>query len=375
MTNGNDVGRAKRAAFAEAAEWDVGNLGQDAPEYLWGAAEGLPVPSIGVTRIPRCSRVEYATPGCPLVPCDEQAEIRWTRGTDLATGADIWVPAVMAMPELADRVPAEGFWHRVPAGYAVHADPDVALSAALRRAAEHDAIEVMWSQRLPLPLVGRDRYSEQCIAVLASCQAQDVKALTFDATTDIGVPTAFTLFIAGDNPWMMHRIVSATGVTLDLAAEKSLVDGFSRLSCARPARAVKMRFRDFTDPEDGMAFMGVRDRAPAFDFLVNGCEDRTPRSRPGLPEDPTECIRWLTDILAARKMQVVAVDRTTPELARAGLTAYSAVVPGLQPMSGLPLARFRGHPRLYHAPVAMGYRSLPEEYLNPWPQPCTWEPA
>jgi ribosomal protein S12 methylthiotransferase accessory factor len=66
---------------------------------------------------------------------------------------------------------------------------------------------------------------------------------------------------------------------------------------------------------------------------------------------------------------VVVVDRTTDELRRAGLTAVAAIIPDLQPMTLHPLARYLGHPRLYSAPLAMGYRSLREEEINPWPQP------
>lgn len=68
-------------------------------------------------------------------------------------------------------------------------------------------------------------------------------------------------------------------------------------------------------------------------------------------------------------MPVLAVDRSHAELRSVGLTAVNVVIPDLQPMSLLPLAQFRAHPRLYRAPAAMGFPVHSEEELNPWPQP------
>jgi ribosomal protein S12 methylthiotransferase accessory factor len=73
--------------------------------------------------------------------------------------------------------------------------------------------------------------------------------------------------------------------------------------------------------------------------------------------------------LSGKGMQVLAVNCTTRELAAVGLTAVNVIIPDLQPMSLLPLAQYRAHPRLYSAPLLMGYPSLPEEELNPWPVP------
>jgi ribosomal protein S12 methylthiotransferase accessory factor len=66
---------------------------------------------------------------------------------------------------------------------------------------------------------------------------------------------------------------------------------------------------------------------------------------------------------------LVAVDLTTPDVARRGITVVRAVVPGAQPIgfgrNGLRL----GGRRLYEAPVRMGYASseTTEASLNPDP--------
>ena len=66
-------------------------------------------------------------------------------------------------------------------------------------------------------------------------------------------------------------------------------------------------------------------------------------------------------------MDAYAVDLTTDEARRAGLVVVRVLIPGLQPLSFNQLAQFRGHPRLYDAPRAMGHTSHVEEELNPFP--------
>jgi ribosomal protein S12 methylthiotransferase accessory factor len=115
--------------------------------------------------------------------------------------------------------------------------------------------------------------------------------------------------------------------------------------------------------------MAAPSRLGAFDFLVNDAQKRRNPERLTLPESPSAMLAWLVGTLSRQGMSVIGVDRTTYELATAGLTAVSVVVPELQPMSLWPSAQYRGHHRLYSAPALMGYRSHPEEELSTWPIP------
>jgi ribosomal protein S12 methylthiotransferase accessory factor len=85
--------------------------------------------------------------------------------------------------------------------------------------------------------------------------------------------------------------------------------------------------------------------------------------------DEQQGLRRIIKVLSDASMEVIAVNRTTRELAAAGLVAVVVIVPKLQPMSLNPLVQFRAHPRLYSAPAKMGFRVLAEHELNPSPQP------
>ena len=71
-------------------------------------------------------------PECLFVPFDPSAEIRWVRGVDLATAAEVWVPAVMACYRLGNVRRQEGFWYRISTGCAVHTDPVEALVRGMK---------------------------------------------------------------------------------------------------------------------------------------------------------------------------------------------------------------------------------------------------
>jgi ribosomal protein S12 methylthiotransferase accessory factor len=355
-------------AIAEAAErYAAGDfLGET---IRWARAAELDGAVVDLTSVPRCSARELAVDGCPLAPIDPDATIRWVRGTDLATGQPTWIPAVMACYRLRNPRPGERFWYRISTGYAVHTDPVEALVGGICEVIERDAVAVTWLQRLALPLVPVQRLSEFAAELLDWCERHFVETYLFDATSDMAVPTVYCLQIAEFDTVMRQAVSCGTGRTITAAVDKALLEIMRYRLPASDSHQAPAEFRDFSDIADGAVFMGRPEMAPAFDFLIAGAQLRATPQRSPLPEAPVEALAAITRTLADRGMRAVAVDRTSAELAEAGLTAVCVVIPELQPMSLLPLAQYRAHPRLYEAPLLMGYPSAAEEELNPWPQP------
>lgn len=359
--------QARLVAIAEAAErYAAGDL---AGETVWAKACELDGAVVDLTSIPRCSTRELSVDGCPLRPFDPDAEMRWVRGTDLVSGELTWVPAVMACYQLRDVRDAERFWLRISTGCAVHTDPVEALVRSICEVIERDAIAITWLQQLTLPVIPRSTWSERIMTLLDWCDRHFVEAFLFDATTDMGVPTVYCLKIAEFDTRLRQVVSCATARTTTAAAEKALLETLRyRCSDAELPEPVK-EFRDFSDISDGAIYMGQAEMAAKFDFLIRNARQRTAPVREPLPQDAGEALAVLTNTLASKGMQAVAVDYTSRELAAVGLTATCVIIPQLQPMSVFPLAQYRAHPRLYEAPQLMGYHSYREEELNPWPQP------
>jgi len=362
----DDDALARTVAVAEAAERYAGRE-HDIPVMRCAAAD-LEGPVIDLARLPRCSDREYADPGCPLTPFDPAAPIGWVYGTDLHTFERTWVPAVMACYGARPRSAAERFWYQISTGYAVHTDPVEAVLRAIMELIERDAIAILWLQQLSLPRVHDSLLTASSRYLLDWSARHFVETLIFDATSDLGVPTAYCLQVSEHDPLAAQSVSCATGRTITEAAEKALVDTVTVRSICYTDEPLVEDYRKFGSIFEGARFMARPERADAFSFLTDA-PARWQDPPPPVPAGAVASLSWLLRALAQADMQVITVDRTTDELRRVGLTAVAAIIPDLQPMTLHPLARYLGHPRLFSAPAKLGYRSRPEEEINPWPQP------
>jgi ribosomal protein S12 methylthiotransferase accessory factor len=362
-----DPVKARLIAIAEAAErYSATDFQQP---VVWAPYRELDGTALDPRRIPRCSARELMAPGCPLGTFSPGPPIRWVRGIDLTTGIPTWLPAVMAFYGLNDTAPAERFWYRISTGFAVHSDPVEALVRGICEVIERDALMITWLQRLRLPVVSDDRLSSSAQDLLAWSRRHFIDTYLFDATTDMGVPAIFCLQLAPHDARRAQLVSCATARSIGSAVDKVLMEACQSHFIDHDSDDPPADFADFYDLVDSANYMAMPSRAPAFSFLVDGARRRVAPERENMPDSPLEFLDRLIATLSAKDMQVLAVDRTTCELAEAGLTAVNVVIPDLQPMSLLPLAQYRAHPRLYSAPVQMGYPSLKEEELNPWPVP------
>lgn len=367
-TFGDDE-EARLVAIAEGAERYSG--GPFNESMKWAAYRELDGAALDPLRIPRCSAAELSVPGCPLRPLDPDAPMRWISGVDLASGVATWVPGVMACYGLLDLAPSERFWYRISTGYAVHTDPVEALVRGICEVIERDAIAVSWLQKLPLPSVADRHLSGHAIRLLDWSRRHFIDTYLFDATTDMAVPTVFCLQVAPYDLRAAHVLGCATGRSIQSAAQRALLEACTGRTYFYPDVEPLENFGDFTSIGDGCRYMASPSRAAAFGFLLDGARDRIAPEHKPLPRNSRATLAWLVTALSRKGMHAIAVNRTTRELTMADLTAISVVIPDLQPMSLLPLAQYRAHPRLYAAPELMGYPSLTEEELNPWPVPYT----
>lgn len=359
---------ARFIAIAEGAERYTGTDVLGEPR-IWATANELEGECLEPWRYPRCSEREHAHPKCPMTRFDPARPIRWSRGVDLVSGELTWVPAVMGCYGLHDAVPAESFTYRISTGYAVHTDPIEAVVRGIYEVVERDMVALTWLQRLPLPLLGAEYFSENVSQMIEWNRRRFVETYLFNATSDLQIPTVYCLVSADHAARGVRLISAATGGNLTRAAEKALSEMVGLSESKHEVQEIRENFEDFRDLADGAHYMGVPERAGAFDFLLDGADNRRPGNGPILPDNPRQALVKLITIFAGAGMRPVALDRTTSELADVGLTSVSVVIPDLQPMSLHPLAQFKGHSRLYTAPALMGYPVRTEEELCLWPIP------
>ncbi|WP_164465893.1 YcaO-like family protein [Actinoplanes teichomyceticus] len=365
---GVDPERSALVAVAEALE-RYANCVYDERQFIWATADELGPEALDPDTLPRCSEAEFADPDCPVTRPDRAARMRWVRGVHLGTGEPRWVPAVLVYMHLPAHA-GERFTRPISTGSAAHPDPAVAVCGALCEVIERDAISITWLQRLALPRLELDTVSPQLQRYLDLSAGRDVTVHLFDATTDVGIPTVYGVSVAPDHPTCRTVVSCATGLDPQVAAAKAICETVSERIALHGTPPPGEDVRAFGGVSDGAAYMSAPQRAAAFDFLLDSPARRRISAMPTLSTgDPVADLRLVSARLAACELDAYIVDLTPDEALRTGMTVVRAVVPGLQPLSFSYLARYLGHPRLYQAPVRMGYPSRPEAELNAWPQP------
>jgi ribosomal protein S12 methylthiotransferase accessory factor len=288
----------------------------------------------------------------------------------LLDGKIMYIPAVMVYAGTSYANTEEQFWFPISTGCAAHVSYLRAVLAGIYEVIERDAISVVWLQKLALPRIELDyippelepywqRY-ESCLG--------DLEHHFFDATSDLGIPTVYCVQVAKHNPGVSQIVACSTGSSIVTAVAKVMRDTVPLRFALQTARKPPDEWDDFTDLLHGASYMCHPDSAAAFDFLLNA-RTRTKLDGIRTTPDEKEALHQILRILRQKKMQTYIVDLSTDEAIRCGMRVVRVIIPGLQPLSFRYRARFLGHPRLYEAPVSMGYRALPEQDLNHWPQP------
>lgn len=364
-----DLGRIR--AIAEGLE-RYSSCVFDERQFIWATAEELGDEALDLNTVPRCSPAELAHPRCPLLAPNKRAPIRWVRGVSLLDARPVWIPGVMAYLKLAMLSAGERFHLPISTGCATHVTVEQALLAGVGEVIERDSISLVWLQQLELPRIELDEVPPSLGGYLErnARSANGVETLFFDATTEVGVPTVYSLGVSPQNETLAALVMCSTELDAATAIAKIIREAASsRIAMLQP-RPVPESWDDFTDVMHGAAFMGRPAQLPAFDFLRHSTGRRRLSDMPVLATgDARRDLAGLLRRLRARGMEAFAVDLTTDEAVRAGMRVVKVIIPALQPLSFSYRARYLGHPRLYEAPRLMGHPVRSEAKINHWPQP------
>ncbi|MEU6867098.1 YcaO-like family protein [Streptomyces sp. NPDC046876] len=366
---GTDPQRARAISIAEALErYSSCVLPKD---LVWATAEELGDRAADITGFPQLSSTELAHPNCPLTLPDPAEPIRWTTAWSLTEGRPVMVPAVSVWLHIPPLTPGERFTMPISTGCATHTDINRALLNGICEVVERDSIALTWLQRLPLPRIEFDNASEELTRSLREVERKGIRTTFYDATSELGIPTLYSLDEDPRSERVRHVVMCATDLDPDQAAVKMLRETASSRIALAAAEPPPASLDDFHSVFHGATYMGVAERAGAYDFLR--AEDNGVRPFSALPRPSTgdagEDLQLVLQRLKDRGMDVYAVEMTTAEAREVGFRVIRVIIPQLMPLSFSHRARYLGHPRLYDGPRAMGYPAHAEADLNPWPQP------
>lgn len=362
--------QARTRAIGEAAERYCAAV-YDEHTLLLDCFDNLKSFAINPTEFALFSDKQYQEKDFPFCPFTGQTRINWTWGYSVVRRAPVLVPAAFVFRPYWPVGGETPIGLPPSTGLACGDSFGAAALSGLYEVVERDAIMIMWMNRLPAPRLPLSLYSASLPADWL--QNSDFHLSVHDITTDIGIPTRFCLAIDKRQERPFVSCGASTRFRSEAALEKAIVEALHVNEAVRLAVDTQPPFdhepdyRDVKVLEDHLLLFSHPQMLPALDFLLNaGKRDGATNSLPSLA--------GLSQGWAALQnlgLDLILVDLTLPELAKAGFFVVRALIPGLIPLTFGQQFVCKGGERLYRVPVALGYTNGPtrEEALNPLPHP------
>ncbi|AZZ47931.1 cytoplasmic protein [Rathayibacter rathayi] len=364
-----DAEKASRLCLAEAIERYASCFVPD-DQLVWASSDELGDEAINLRRFPQCSEAELRNPRSIHAPVDTTAPIRWVRGWSLTRSRPVYVPAVSTWLYIPARTRAERFTMPISTGCATHTSLAQAVVNGLSEVIERDSIALTWLQRIPWPQLEIDVDDERLAPFLERYRTSHVRTRFYDATTDAGVPTFYSVDVTPENEVLGQLVMANTSLDPIDSVAKMLRESASSRIAMQASRGRPTDIDEFTSVFHGASYMGAPQRIRDYDFLLESDETRRlSEIRSQLTGDPESDLQGMLERLARINAEVIVVEITTEEARAAGFRVVRVLVPELMPLSFVHTGRYLAHPRLYEAPVAMGYAAADEAGINPLPQP------
>jgi ribosomal protein S12 methylthiotransferase accessory factor len=317
-------------------------------DFVVATAKELGPDALDLLDIPRCSREEQMDPKCPVVPPRDDVPIRWLRGYSLVHQRERLVPAVMTHLHVA----------------------------AICENIERDAIALTWLGRLPLPRIERqDPVPVVAAATFERVDASGLKYYNFDATTDLGIPTVFSVQVADGHPYCALSVSCATELDPEEAQVKALREACSGRLVMNKPHEIPSRVIDFHRLTHGAHYYGLGGHRADFDFLLRGASATTTiaamwvQTLPSHDKTDYDRLAFLITRLRDLGLDAIAVDLSTDELREVGLWVVRVIIPQLMPISFVQRARYLGTPRLYEYVGRVKQCEFTEADVNAAPLP------
>lgn len=395
--DGLDPEKCRLAAIGEFVERYCGNyVGSNLRKNTYHAEMAAGMNPLDPETLALFSARQYQEPGFPFVPFSRQLPVNWVDAVSLVTGDHVSVPASLVWVNYIYgryiNEPRTNFQQF--SGLATGASLRDAARSGLAELIERDATMMWWHGNYEIPLV--DPEGDSVVKALTVPRRPEITWNLTAIPSEFGIPVIGAL-MTDERDGITGMGFACKGSAADAAIKaiaeavqlrtlslqmqdpngkirQSIKKGVIHSNTLRPYRAdrkyadsFRSDYKDVTDlAHQSQIYLDRRmwhtlERVTATSSTVTFND---------MPRVTNDLLDHMVSKLAARGMDVLCVDVTTPDIAEVGLWVVRVIVPGLLPngTAGLP---FLGGSRLYDVPVANGWRSdrLSEEgvYREPLP--------
>lgn len=318
------------ATLGELAERYCASI-YDRKTFHRSKGEMLAPTALPVEQMILFSKEQYADPGFPFKPYDPEGELDWVEGVDLRSGDKIYAPVqlIYLSYEWADHM----LMQTVSTGLACHTDKKKAHLSALLELIERDGFASAWLLGMPLP---RLTLSQTDLAQLSEKAKQALELGDLEINL-YALPNAFG--VANIVATAVHQqygfgLVGATaGLCPYIAIEKAILEalhgwiGFSQAMTGR----TPLTLGEIETPHDHARYYMKETAWLKLRWFLTGGKDVSLADL-HLDTDLTSA-EELAEKLGQNGLGAYCFDLTTEDIACLGLTAFRALVPGLQPLS------------------------------------------
>jgi ribosomal protein S12 methylthiotransferase accessory factor len=364
---------AKSKAICEALE-RYSNISFDPASVVVSSRNALGESALDLNLYHRGHDSEYQVASGHVRP-DNSQKIRWVKGHSLVSGRELWVPFAAVYISTPYKYPGEAFVIPISTGCALAGNYERAAVSGTLELIERDTLSLAWLQQMPLKRIDYSASSNtELWERVRRIEAAGIEQHFFDATTDLGFPTAYLLQIAkrGD----LHVLVmAATRLNIEDAMIRVMDEASSSRAALeklarKPALFDPANYASFTRLTDGAVYYANPENRKAFDFLLDNPETVPVAQVTRVDaDDEKQMLDAIVAAFAKRNLELIAVDITAPQLRQIGLRVIRMLAPQLLPLTVNYNMKYGATPRLYQAPERMGLPVHSFEGLNKWPQP------
>jgi len=353
----------------------------DPDELIFGSYDDLKDEAVHPSSLCLYSQRQYESPGFPFKPFTPDVGVTWTWGFSLQHQKPVLIPASLTyLPfYIYDLDRETDIGSAVSTGLACGNTLEEAILSAMGEVVERDSLACFWLSKLPPKRVTVDEASDLFEIFSEKLALPGLQYYTCDITTDLGIPTFFTLMVGGSNYGVMVNAGSQAGLSPARAAQKSLVEAahgrpYVRfIISSRPNWEYRSDFSSVNNFQDHASFYTrVPQHHDALDFITKSKPVKKLSEVPDLSTGSVlGDIEVYLKLLARHGLDVIVKDLTTPDIEDVGLKVVRVLIPGLQQLHGDHRYPYLGCPRLYRMRQALGISDAltREEDLNPFPHP------
>lgn len=318
---------------------------------------------------------QYRKPGFPYTRFTEQTRVCWMEGTVLSSDEAAWVPASMVyLPYQV--VPGEAkITPSISTGLAAGSSFEAAVLTGLYEVVERDAFALTWLRKIPpVEIKNIEAYFPDFYYYYPT---GNFLYKAYEVTLDIPLRTVIVIIEELTN----KKILSVGGATrrrLGDALKKALLEAAQGLPYINALLDYYKDWKvksDFTNVSSFQKHALLYSKYPELrqkaGFLLGNKEELQLREGTCSYSEPenldwSEEYRSCLDAVKKAGYEVLAVDLTTPDLKRIGVSVVRVIIPGLHGLHGNHTFRFLGGKRLREVPKKMG---VPLEGINEFPHP------